>query len=74
MSAVGQKRHLTDDQLAERWHCSTKKLQRMRVAGTGPKYIRVGRTLLYSEDEVEAEEARRTFQHSAAEAVAQHAA
>ncbi|HEX2858590.1 MAG TPA: DNA-binding protein [Alphaproteobacteria bacterium] len=35
-------RRLTPAQLAKRWGCSVKKLANMRVAGTGPTFIKTG--------------------------------
>ena len=33
---------LTDDQLADRWSCSVKKLANDRYAGRGPKFVKLG--------------------------------
>lgn len=52
--------HLTEKQLAERWQISVRTLQANRVKGTGVPFVRIGRAVRYSMDEVLAyEEAQR---------------
>ena len=55
-----QSNNLTPTELAERWRTSTRSLDRMRAAGTGPRWIRpTPRTIRYPIGEVEAHEADR---------------
>ena len=48
---------LTEQMLAERWHCSTSRLQRWRAANTGPTYLKIGGKVLYRKEDVSAYEA-----------------
>lgn len=51
---------LSEDDLAKRWRKSPRTLQRYRVDGTGPAWIRIGGSVLYRYDDVIAfEEAAR---------------
>ncbi len=56
-----EKRHprtfLVEQELAERWSKSRRTLQRMRVDGTGPAFHRIGGSILYKIDDIEAFEA-----------------
>ena len=47
---------LTEQMLAERWHCSASRLQRWRAANTGPNYLKIGGKVLYRQEEVSAYE------------------
>jgi hypothetical protein len=38
---------ITERELAERWHKSTRSLQRYRADGTGPTWLRIGGNVLY---------------------------
>lgn len=49
---------ITEAQLAERWHCSVRTVQRRRKAGLMPPYFTVGRTILYLPDSVVEHELR----------------
>jgi hypothetical protein len=52
--------HLTEKQLAERWQVSVRTLQAVRVKGSGVPFVRIGRAVRYSMDDVLAyEEAQR---------------
>jgi predicted DNA-binding transcriptional regulator AlpA len=46
-------RWLTQDQLASQLRKSRRTLERMRNAGTGPRFSKVGKTVLYRECDVE---------------------
>lgn len=46
-------KHLTTNQLAERWHLTPLTLIRWRKAGKGPKWLKVGRRILYPVANVE---------------------
>lgn len=46
--------HLTAYQLADRWHMHPATLANWRVEGEGPKFIKLGRKVLYSLTEIEA--------------------
>ncbi len=48
---------LVERELAERWCKSGRTLQRMRTAGTGPAFLRIGGSILYKLDDIEAFEA-----------------
>jgi hypothetical protein len=48
---------ITERELAARWRHSLRSLQRWRAAGTGPRFIRVGRRVIYRLSAVEAFEA-----------------
>ncbi len=53
---------ITRKQLAARWDCSERKLERMWRDGTGPRGIRVGlRSIRYPLSEIERWEAERTY-------------
>ncbi len=47
-------------QLAERWQTSAKTLERWRMKGIGPAYLKIGKRVLYPLEEIEAHERRRT--------------
>jgi hypothetical protein len=47
--------------LADRWECSTRKIEQQRQAGDGPAYMKIGRQVLYSEQSVLEYEAANTF-------------
>ena len=51
---------LTPCQLAARWGLSEKAIERWRMLGTGPVYLKLGSRVLYRIDEIEAHELRRT--------------
>jgi predicted site-specific integrase-resolvase len=52
--------HLTPKQLAERWGISWHTLAHFRMDGSGPKFIKIGKHVLYPLHEVEAYEAKKT--------------
>lgn len=45
---------LTPEQLAERWHMSSKTLANWRSKGTGPEYVSPGGKVLYKLETIEA--------------------
>ncbi|WP_247422778.1 helix-turn-helix transcriptional regulator [Ralstonia pseudosolanacearum] len=51
---------LSPRQLASRWGLSEKTLERWRMLGTGPMFLKLGARVLYRMDEIEAHEQRRT--------------
>jgi hypothetical protein len=51
------RRFLVEKELAERWSKSRRTLQRMRVDGSGPAFHRIGGSILYKIDDIEAFEA-----------------
>jgi predicted DNA-binding transcriptional regulator AlpA len=51
---------LSPRQLAARWGLSEKTLERWRMLGTGPAFLKLGSRVLYSSAEVEAHERERT--------------
>ncbi|MBF6213819.1 DNA-binding protein [Nocardia puris] len=58
--------HLTPDQLAERWHITRSSLAQQRYLGTGPRYLKVGRRVLYPLDSVVEFERANTVEPGAA--------
>lgn len=48
---------LTEQLLAQRWYCSTSRLQRWRAANTGPSYLKIGGKVLYRIEDIRAYEA-----------------
>jgi len=51
---------LSPRQLAARWGLSEKTLERWRMLGTGPAFLKLGSRVLYSSAEVETHERERT--------------
>ena len=47
---------LTTRELAERWKCALRTLQRWRTSGTGPRYHRIQGRVLYALSDVRAHE------------------
>jgi hypothetical protein len=62
---------LSPRQLAARWGLSEKTLERWRMLGTGPVFLKLGGRVLYRIDEVEAHEQQRTRRCTAGRAVAE---
>lgn len=58
---------LTADQLAERIERPVRTLERWRLTGQGPAFVRLGRRIAYREADVEAWLASRTYPSRAAE-------
>lgn len=58
--------NLTPNQLAERLHCRLTTLAMWRVRGTGPRFIKAGRKVLYPLVEVEKWEAENLHKNTAA--------
>jgi hypothetical protein len=48
--------HLTSDQLARRWAMSGGSLKNLGWAGRGPRFLKLGRRVLYRLEDVEAYE------------------
>ena len=44
--------YLTPQQLAKRWQFSHKTLEKWRYQGIGPRYIKIGKNLLYAMSDV----------------------
>ena len=60
---------LTPAQLAELLGCTTRSLERWRISGDGPAFVRIGPKLVrYPETSTRQWMVRRTFAHRAAEA------
>lgn len=55
--ANGMPKFLTEEQLAERWVISPKALQKWRLTGEGPIFVKIGSRVRYSIDEIEKFEA-----------------
>jgi len=62
----------TTRQLADRWQTSERTVERKRVAGTGPRYVRVGenKAVRYPPEEVEAWEAAQLVSSTSEEVAA----
>lgn len=45
--------HLTIEELASRWGMNTGTLGNWRIQGKGPKYVKIGRKILYPINEIE---------------------
>ena len=45
---------IVERELAERWRKSIRTIQRMRVTRTGPAYLRIGGSILYRMEDIEA--------------------
>lgn len=54
--------YLTPSSLAERWHCSPGHLANLRSLGSGVRYVKVGRSVLYPLDAVQAYESANTVE------------
>jgi hypothetical protein len=52
-------KHSNQHQLARRWDISPRTLERWRLTGEGPRYLKLGKRILYREDDIEAYEADR---------------
>lgn len=56
---------VSEEDLAKRWHKSIRTLQRYRVEGTGPAWIRIGGSVIYHiEDVLDFENAARMRERS----------
>lgn len=49
-------RHLTQRELAKRWNKSEGTIERYRIDGTGPRFLKIGGRCLYRLEDVEAYE------------------
>jgi predicted DNA-binding transcriptional regulator AlpA len=68
-------RILSADDVSQRLKVSLRSLERWRITGDGPPFVRIGlRRIGYPESACEAWVARRTYDHRAAELAAQPAA
>ncbi len=56
---------LNTHSLAERWMCSTRKIEQQRQSGEGPTYVKIGHQVLYDKEVVLAYEAENTFSSTA---------
>jgi predicted site-specific integrase-resolvase len=52
MSAPEPLRHMTEEELAERWRVSRRSMERWRVAGKAPAWMRLGNRVLYRVEDV----------------------
>ena len=57
--------YLTQSEAAEVLRLSPRTLERHRVAGTGPRFVKAGRRVLYRHDELDRWAAARTFRSTA---------
>ena len=66
-------RHLTQDQLADRWQMSPRTLERWRWLGEGPRFLKLGGRVIYRLEDVKAYEAKQLRDSTAASAPVQPA-
>ncbi len=52
-------KHLNQYELAERWNISPSTLERWRVIGEGPTYLKIGGRVVYREADIEQYEQQR---------------
>jgi hypothetical protein len=52
-------KHLNQLELARRWAISPRTLERWRWTGEGPRFLKVGKRVVYRIDDIEAFEAKR---------------
>ena len=71
MNAVTHPVLLSPRQLAARWGLSEKTLERWRMLGTGPAFLKLGGRVLYNIEEIHVHEQQRTRRCTAGQAVAQ---
>lgn len=57
--------YLTQSEVAQRLRLSPRTLERFRLDGTGPKFVRAGRRILYRLVDIEEWTAARTFRSTA---------
>jgi hypothetical protein len=53
----GAHHHLVTVELSRRWHLSPRTLEQWRWKGIGPRYLKIGRRILYRLDDIEKYEA-----------------
>lgn len=56
--------YLTQQQVADLLHISTRTLERLRTEGGGPRYLKAGRSVLYSESAIQTWLQNRTFENA----------
>lgn len=61
--------HFNQVELSRRWRLSPRTLERWRLQGTGPRYLKVGGRVVYRLEDVEAYEAEQLRAAGAAKAV-----
>lgn len=57
-------RHLTQDQLADRWQISPRTLERWRWVGDGPQFLKLGGRVVYRVEDVERYEVEQLRSHT----------
>jgi hypothetical protein len=62
--------HLTERELAARWHLTEKAIQAKRARGDGPRFLKLGAAVRYRLADVEEYEAAQERQNTAQEAAA----
>ena len=71
MTPLLQPELFTPRQLASRWGLSEKTLERWRMNGTGPVFLKLGGRVLYRIEEIDAHELSRTRRCTAGNDVAE---
>lgn len=69
MNLAAQPVLLSPRQLAARWGLSEKTLERWRMQGCGPVFLKLGGRVLYRAEEIQAHEQQRTRRSTAGGAV-----
>jgi hypothetical protein len=59
-------RHLNQRELAERWNISARSLERWRWIGEGPRFLKLGRRVVYRLEDIERYEAEQLRDSTAA--------
>jgi len=57
MTSQDEPRHLRPHEVAARWNISPRTLERWRAKGTGPRFLRLGRLVVYRVEDIKAFEA-----------------
>jgi predicted site-specific integrase-resolvase len=61
-------KHLNQVELSRRWSISPRTLERWRWLGQGPRYLKIGGRVVYRLEDIEAYEAERMRESTAADA------
>lgn len=65
-TAKNIKKYMSETELAEYWHISIRTLQSWRLNGGGPKFLKLGKAIRYSVDEIKRFESENTKTSTAA--------
>lgn len=65
--------HLTPDGLAQRWQKTTRFLAQLRVKGSGPPYLKIGKDVRYRIEDIESFERESLRVHTSQDFLSQSA-